>query len=114
MKTAKITLDVGQTHVTKFGVTPAEAQFLVAMFHRVAKGNPIKTLEETEDVERTNIQEMSRLRAKYPNKKLEKMYGSANPNLPEDFDEALQVGTSTQLGRSTFLASAGPVEKGDE
>jgi hypothetical protein len=75
-------------------VTPAELLLLVAMHHGHAGGNPLK---EIGSVERTNQEELARLRGKYAASRVAKIYVGAKPELPKTFKEAQELGVNLTI-----------------
>lgn len=105
MKTATVRLWINKfTCMDKEGVTPAEAALLVADHHTAYGDVPVTILKKTEDVERTNGQERERLMGRYMNKKVVAMYPSKfNPDMPETFEQALQMGIETTLPTENLI-----------
>jgi hypothetical protein len=80
-------------------VTPAELLLLVAMHHGHAGGNPVvqDSLKEIGSVERTNQEELARLRGKYAASRVAKIYVGAKPELPKTFKEAQELGVNLTI-----------------
>lgn len=79
------------SNVPKTDITPAEAQVLVHIHHRFIGKCPVTDVKEGKDIERTDVQEVNRLKSKYGSKVVEELYGKVNHRLPKSFDEALVV-----------------------
>lgn len=92
MKTATIVLGLakGQT-VVKTGITPAEMQALIVMHMANYQDDPIRGFRETEPVQRTTTQEITRLRMIYGRDRMKALYGP-NSALPATFQEAHESG----------------------
>lgn len=98
MKQANVLLKLSKDHeVHLSNVTPIEALLLTAEHHKNAGGNPL-TLDETsiKDVTRTEDEELSRLRHKYPSSKL-KVLTTEVRNFPTDFKQATEKGVNLAL-----------------
>lgn len=107
----------------KVGVTPAEVVLLVSQFHKQKGDMPIHDMQwhkvttpklddkkkivrngedntaimevvEVKTVKREAHQEIGRLKSRYGAKKVELIFPGANPNLPQSFKSALQMGLS--------------------
>jgi hypothetical protein len=99
MKTATIVLHLSkQQSVVKTMVTPAEVAFYAAEHNTNYGDNPVTDLKENEDeVERSTTQEIQRLYAKFPAKKIKALYPSVMSNVPESFEDAIAIGLQTAL-----------------
>lgn len=114
MKQADILLRVDKfgSTVSLSGVTPAEVLYLVADNHRNAGTDPIvELIEKGEATEgsgkaarpRSPSEEIARLRMKYPDKALTKLFGGFNPRMPETFEEARQAGLGISIPSNPLI-----------
>jgi hypothetical protein len=100
-------IDPFGSNVPKLGITPAEAQFLIAEHGKRAGKCPIIDLQVTGSIERTSAQEKARLKATYdgnpkPNEnKVEQLFPGASPTLPTTFKEVIDG-----EGNTPFAANA--------
>ena len=101
MKQATVVLKLTRdnwTHV--HNVTPIEALLLVAEHHKNSGGEPLvvekDTIKDTPDKDRTEDQEISRLRGKYHISKIDAILTKVR-NLPKDYDEAIKKGSELVL-----------------
>ncbi len=103
MPTCSIELKTTQwgTTVPKTNVTPAEMLFLVADNHQYVGGDPITDFKETDPVERTGHEEISRLKKMYNRTKISKIYPSVMAQLPATFEEARKIGVTFNLSSRT-------------
>lgn len=102
----RIKLDKIGQDVVKHKVTPAEAAFLVAEHNARAGGQPLEVLGEPEEEQRSSIDEINRLYAIYPAKKIKALYANAMARLPETFEEAIAVGMGTPLPTGKLMEFA--------
>lgn len=91
------------TSVPLTKVTPAEVMFLASEHAAESGGNPVKDLEIVGEVKRSDSDELNRLREKYNNTKLAKMFAGAIPQLPKSFKQAVEVGIRTKLPGSKLM-----------
>lgn len=92
MKTCECLFQLNKdTEIRKRGITPAQLQLLIVMHVANGSGAPVKELKETEEVNRTNAQEIQRLRMIYGSTKVKAMFGPNSP-LPASFEEAKASG----------------------
>ena len=121
MKQADIQLRVDKfgSTVPLTGVTPAEVLYLVADNHRNAGTDPIVELKEKGEAmtytgeedktgkpvlrPRSPSEEIARLRMKYPEKTLSKLFGGFNPRMPETFEEARQAGLGISIPSNNLI-----------
>lgn len=90
MKLATVLLRINKdATVVKSNVTPAQALLLCVIHVRGGGGEPISSIEETGEVERTQPQEIARLRSIYGNSAVRALFGPNSP-LPQTFHSALE------------------------
>jgi hypothetical protein len=93
-----VKLDKIGCDVRKNAVTPSEVAVLTAEHHAKAGGVPITVIEGTEgEIERTNLQEYSRLLGTYVAKRVRSIFPSATVNFPQTFDEAISLGMGVSV-----------------
>lgn len=91
MQTATVMVRTSLLSVTKkTGVTPAEAALLKHMFHGSGGGEVIESVSDIEEVERTDEQELARLKRLYK-KNVSELYQGFNPRLPQEFPGKAKV-----------------------
>ena len=95
--TCRIKLDKLGQDVLKKNVTPAEAVFLVAEHNARAGGIPLEVIGEPEKIDRTNVEDITRLYQSYSSKKIKTIFSNAMSQVPETFEEAIQIGMGTSL-----------------
>lgn len=105
MKTITIILHLSKEQtVTKHNVTPAEVAFYAAEHHGSYGNNPIDLVADSEqEVERKASQEIQRLYAKYPAKKIKVLYPAVMSNVPETFEEGIALGMGTELPTNSLV-----------
>lgn len=109
-------LDKHGNTVLKHDVTPAEALFLSTDFEKSVNGKAVKEVTVTGKVERTNMDELARLKETYQPKRIEKVYAGISPQLPQTFKEiasnlAAKIEVAAPAPVATPVAPAAPVKK---
>lgn len=102
MKTANVhmTLTKEGHDVFLTDVTPAELMLLVAEHHHNVGKDPVISLEELGDEDRTPQDEVRRLRLKYAGNKIAALFPGATPSMPTTFEDAKKTGFTQVLPTS--------------
>jgi len=88
------------------GVTPAEAAVLYALHHGNVGSIPVKDVVPTDDVKRTDRQEIQRLCGIYQRPKVLALFPGLNPRLPKTFEEVLDEPPG-DLPESEYMVESG-------
>lgn len=97
MKTANVILKLSRDQtVVKTHITPAQAQMLVILHMANSGGEPVKVIEETEEIDREDRDEIARLRRVYGVARVKALFGPNSP-LPATFEDAIANGQTYAL-----------------
>lgn len=104
MLTATITLNLSKNQsVVKTNVTPAEAAYYIAEHNSSFGDNPVSDIRDESEVKRSPGEEIRRLYARFPTKKIKVLYPAMMSNVPETFEEASVIGMGTNIPAGNLI-----------